>query len=59
MAIHFAVADLDPPCREPFAVLKIDTDCRIGGGVKATVVSLHWERDEAGLYAEKLGSTEQ
>lgn len=46
-----AVATLDNPAAEPFAVILVDPDVRIDGGVKATVVSVHWTEDEANKAA--------
>lgn len=41
------VGDLTNPVAEPFAVFKVDTSIRREGGVEGTVVSLHWQREEA------------
>ena len=45
--IWYAVADLKNPAAEPFAVLSVDTSIKREGGVEATVVSIHWQREEA------------
>lgn len=45
------VATLDNPSAEPFVVLLVDTDKRVGGGVKAVVVSVHWTLEEADRVA--------
>ena len=45
--IWYAVADLTNPAAEPFAVMSVDTSIRREGGVEGTVVSLHWQREEA------------
>jgi len=45
------IADLDPPHRgvngERFAVIEIDPSQRAEGGCRATVISLHHDRDAA------------
>lgn len=45
--IWYVVADLREPAAEPFAVLSVDTSIRRDNGVEATVVSVHWRREEA------------
>jgi hypothetical protein len=45
--IWYVVGDLTNPVAEPYAVLSVDTSIRRGGGVEGTVVSLHWQREEA------------
>lgn len=57
MAIFYEVATLDRPANQPFAVMRIDTDKRIGTGCEAIAVSLHWTKDEAKAAAE-LASAE-
>lgn len=52
--ILYEVADLNRPSAEPFAVLRVDTDLVVDGGVEATVESLHWSRTSAELAAEEL-----
>jgi len=52
--IRFAVATLDHPAAEPFAVVRIDTNQRIGDGCAATVVSLHWSQYVAEQIADGL-----
>lgn len=45
--IWYAVADLTSPAAEPYAVLSVDTSIKRDNGVEGTVVSLHWQREEA------------
>lgn len=45
--VWYMVGDLTNPAAEPFAVFKVDTSIRREGGVEGTVVSLHWQREEA------------
>lgn len=45
--IWYAVGDLINPAAEPFAVFSIDTSIKREVGVEGTVVSLHWQREEA------------
>jgi len=45
--IWYAVVNLINPAAEPFAVISVDTSVRREGGLEATVVSLHWQREEA------------
>lgn len=52
--VFFAVADLTEPVAEPYAVLRIDTDKRIGSGVQARIESLHWSRDVAQQISDDL-----
>lgn len=55
--VYFAVATLNEPTAEPYAVLRIDTDKRAGNGCEAVVDSLHWSRDVAEAIAEQLNRT--
>ena len=52
--IRYVVGDLTEPTAQPFVVLKVDTSIRREGGVEATVVSLHWRREEAELVCKQL-----
>lgn len=45
--VWYLVADLKKPAAEPFAVISVDTTVRRESGVEGTVVSLHWQREEA------------
>lgn len=47
MRPFLVVADLTSPKAEPFAVLAIDPTIKVGDGVQAIVMSLHWTRAEA------------
>ena len=47
MGIFYEIATIDRPAREPFALMRIDTDKRVENGVEGIVVSTHWTRDEA------------
>ncbi len=47
MPIFYEVATLDNPADEPFALIRIDTDKRVGAGCEGIVVSQHWTKDEA------------
>ena len=53
MAVFYEVATLnDPIVNPPFAVVRIDTDKRVEGGVEGIVVSLHHTREEAQAAAD-------
>jgi hypothetical protein len=54
--IWYVVADLTDPAAEPFAVLRVDTTIRREGGVEGTVVSLHWQREEAERIAHEFNN---
>ena len=54
--VWYVVADLKEHDAEPFAVMSVDTSIRRKGGVEATVVSLHWQRDEAERVADKFNN---
>lgn len=41
------VGELSNPGSEPFCVMSVDTSVKREGGVEGTVVSLHWQREEA------------
>lgn len=41
------VGDLCTPGAEPFCVMSVDTSVKREGGVEGTVVSVHWQREEA------------
>jgi hypothetical protein len=47
--VWYALMEFRNPAAEPFAVLSVDTEGEQeeGGGLPATVVSLHWMREEA------------
>lgn len=45
--VWYCVMDFRNPSAEPHAVLSVDTARREEGGVVGTVVSLHWQREEA------------
>ena len=45
--VWYLVGDLTEPAAEPFAVFRVDTSVQREGGVEGTVVSLHWQREEA------------
>ena len=45
--IYYAVMDLRNPSAEPFAVISCDTTRASNGTCPATIVSLHWQREEA------------
>lgn len=45
--VWLLVADLTKPAAEPFAVVSVDTSIKRDGGVEGTVVSVHWQREEA------------
>lgn len=47
MKPYRVVSELHHPKAEPFAVLAVDPSVRVGEGVLAVVVSLHWTREEA------------
>ena len=47
MPIFYEVATLDDPADEPFALIRIDTDKRVGAGCEGVVVSHHWTKEEA------------
>lgn len=56
-AVWYLVADLTEPAAEPFAVISADTSARCdGGGVEGTVVSLHWQREEAERVAHEFNN---
>lgn len=52
--VWYVVADLNAPAAEPFAVLSVDTSVRREDGVEGTVVSLHWQREEAERIASEF-----
>jgi hypothetical protein len=52
--VFFEVATLISPVAEPFAVIRIDTEKRIEGGVEGYVESLHWSRQAAQDIADAL-----
>lgn len=53
MPIFYEVATLNNPVvNPPYALVRIDTDKRIGGGCEGVVVSLHWTMKEAKASAE-------
>lgn len=54
--VFFEVAALINPAdgQKPFAVVEADTKVHQDGGVPATVISLHWTREEADLAADRL-----
>lgn len=57
MPIFYEVATLDNPVVDPpFALIRIDTDKRVGAGCEGTVVSLHWSKDEAKKAADLAAS---
>lgn len=45
--VWLLVADLTNPAEEPFAVVRVDTSVKREGGVEGTVMSVHWQREEA------------
>jgi len=45
--VWYMVADVTEPKAEPFAVFSVDTGIIRNGGVEGTVISLHWNREEA------------
>ncbi len=46
--VWYMVGDMTNPGAEPFAVFSVDTEDRDElGALQATVVSLHWQREEA------------
>lgn len=46
--VWYMVGDLTDPAAEPFAVFRVDTSVRDElGALEGTVVSLHWQREEA------------
>lgn len=47
MSVHLAIADLDNPKPEPFAVIAIDPSVKVDGGALAIVHSLHMTRADA------------
>jgi len=51
MSVFFEVAKTDDP-KAPFAVIRIDTDKRVGTGVEGVVVSTHHAEEDA--YYAKL-----
>lgn len=53
--IWYLVGDVTNPGAEPFAVFRVDTSIKREGGVEGTVVSLHWQREEAERIAHELG----
>lgn len=52
LTVFYEVGELNDPAAEPFVVLRVDTNKRVGSGVEAVVQSLHWSREEAELAAE-------
>ena len=56
--IFYEVADLIKPAAEPFMVVRIDVAIRKGAGCEGTVMSLHWQRNEAEARARELSEEE-
>jgi hypothetical protein len=56
MTVWYAVFDLESPEAEPFALLSVDTSVKRGNGVEGTVVSLHWQREEAERIAYEFNN---
>lgn len=52
--VWFMVAELVNPAAEPFAVMRVDTTVRKGGGVEGEVASVHWQKEEAENRAAEL-----
>lgn len=52
--IYHMVADLHNPKAEPFAVIRADTSVRKGDGIEGTVISVHWNREEAEVECLRL-----
>lgn len=53
MPVFYEVAELDNPIVDPpYAVIRIDTDKRVGAGCEGIVVSLHWSKGEAKAAAD-------
>ncbi len=58
--IWYIVSDMYSPKVEPFAVIRVDMSECHGDAVEGTVVSLHWEREEAErIVAEFNGAAAQ
>jgi hypothetical protein len=54
--VWYVVADMTQPGGEPFVVLSVDTSIKRDGGVEGTVVSLHWQREEAERIAHEFNN---
>jgi hypothetical protein len=52
--IFFIVADITAPAPEPFMVLRVDVEKRIGDGVEGVVISKHMTRAAATAAASDL-----
>lgn len=53
MPVFYEVATLDDTTvNPPYAVMRIDTDKRVGAGCEGVVVSLHYSKDEAKVAAD-------
>ncbi len=54
--VWYVVGDLCTPGAEPYCVMSVDTSIKREGGVEGTVVSLHWQREEAERIVQEFNN---
>lgn len=54
--VWYVVGDATNPAAEPFILMRVDTSIKRDGGVEGTVVSVHWQREEAERIAHEFNN---